>query len=330
VTTPAISIALPPTPQSPELARLAEARGFDRVWLYDTPALQLDVWMGLALCATTTTTIGLGPAVLIPSLRHPLTTAAAVASLETLAAGRTAYAIGSGFTGRRALGQKPMRWSDVVDYVQIVQALLRGETVEVDDAAVAMLHGAGQAPTRPIEVPWLIGASGPKGFAAAQQLGAGVFTTAPQDGFGWSALLAFGTVIGDDESVDAPRVLEAAGPGAAVAYHALYEQHSPVLQSLPGADAWVAAIEAVPEARRHLEIHRGHLTELNDIDRLMMTGGLAAGISRSGTAAQMRDRVADAAAGGTTEFVFQPAGPDPAAEIEAFADAVIGPMGKGA
>ena len=173
------------------------------MWLYDTPALQLDVWMGLALCAATTSTIGLGPAVLVPSLRHPLTTAAAVASLETLAAGRTAYAIGSGFTGRRALGQKPMRWSDVVDYVRIVQALLRGETVEIDGAAVAMLHGAGQAPARPIEVPWLIGASGPKGLAAAAELGAGVFTTSPQDGFGWSALLAFGTVIGDDESPDA-------------------------------------------------------------------------------------------------------------------------------
>lgn len=327
---PSISIALPPTPESPALARLAEARGFDRVWLYDTPALQLDVWMGLALCAANTTTIGLGPAVLIPSLRHPLTTAAAVASLESLAAGRTAYAIGSGFTGRRALGQKPMRWSDVVEYVRVVQALLRGDTVQIDGAAVAMLHAPGQAPNRPIDVPWLIGAGGPKGLAAAHELGAGVFTTTPQPGFAWSALLAFGTVIGDDESPEADRVLEAAGPGAAVAYHALYEQRSPVLSSLPGADAWVAAIEAVPAATRHLEIHRGHLTVLNDIDRLMMTGGLAAGISRSGTAAQMRDRVAQAAADGTTEFVFQPAGPDPAGEIDAFADAVLGSAGRGA
>ena len=140
---PQISIALPPTPQSPQLAALAESLGFDRVWLYDTPALQLDVWMGLALCASATSTIGLGPAVLIPSLRHPLTTASAIASLETLAAGRTAYAIGSGFTGRRALGQKPMKWSDVVSYVTTVQGLLRGEAVEIDGAMVAMLHAEG-------------------------------------------------------------------------------------------------------------------------------------------------------------------------------------------
>ncbi len=319
----AISIALPPTPESVDLAVRAEGLGFDRVWLYDTPALQLDVWMSLALCARSTTRIGLGPAVLIPSLRHPLVTASAIASLEQLAGGRTAYAIGSGFTGRRALGLKPMRWVDVVAYVRQVQALLAGETVEVDGARVAMIHAPGQAPARPIDVPWLIGANGPKGLAAATDLGAGVFATTPTPGFAWSALLAFGTVLDDDEDPSSDRVLEAAGPGAAVAYHALYEQKSPVLAGLPGADDWVAAIEGVPSETRHLEIHRGHLTQLNDIDRLVMSGPLAVGISRSGTAAQMRARVEDAAAGGTTEFAYQPAGPDPRRELEAFAAAVL-------
>lgn len=318
-----LSIALPPTPESVALAVRAEELGFDRVWLYDTPALQLDVWMSLALCARATERIGLGPAVLIPSLRHPLVTASAIATLEQMAAGRTAYAIGSGFTGRRALGLKPMRWVDVVTYVRQVQDLLAGRTTEVDGAQVGMIHAPGQAPARPIEVPWLVGAGGPKGLAAAHELGAGVFTTSPAPGFAWSALLAFGTVIDDGEDPDGARVLEAAGPGAAVAYHALYEQKSPVLAGLPGADAWVAAIEAVPEATRHLEIHRGHLTELNDIDRLVMTGSLAAGISGSGTAEQMRARVAGAAAAGSTEFAFQPAGPDPMREVEAFHAAVV-------
>ena len=202
----AISIALPPTPQTPALAAHAEHLGYDRVWLYDTPALQLDVWMHLALCARETNRIGLGPAVLIPSLRHPLVTAATIATLESLAGGRTAYAIGSGFTGRRALGQKPMRWADVVTYVRRVQGLLRGDDVEVDGAIVAMIHGEGQAPARPIDVPWLIGAGGPKGFAAARELGAGVFTTVPAPGFEHSALLSFGTVLDDGEDVESPRV----------------------------------------------------------------------------------------------------------------------------
>jgi 5,10-methylenetetrahydromethanopterin reductase len=314
----AISVALPPTPQTPALAAHAEHLGYDRVWVYDTPALQLDVWMHLALCARETNRIGIGPAVLIPSLRHPLVTAAAIATLESLAAGRTAYAIGSGFTGRRALGQKPMKWADVVTYIRQVQALLRGEDVEVDGAIVGMIHGDGQAPDRPIDVPWLIGAGGPKGFAAARELGVGVFTTVPAPGFDHSALLAFGTVIDDGEDIESARVVEAAGPGAAVAYHALYETHSPVLDGFPGAAEWVAAIEAVPERRRHLEIHRGHLTTLNEIDRLVMTGAFATGITRSGNAAAVRDVIARAADAGTTEYVFQPAGPDPRRELDAF------------
>ena len=318
----AVSVALPPTPQSPGLAVLAEQLGYDRVWIYDTPALQLDVWMTLALCAQRTARVGLGPAVLIPSLRHPLVTASAIATLEGLAPGRTAYAVGSGFTGRRALGLKPMPWSEVVAYVHRVQALLAGEECEVDGALSAMLHGSGHAPLRPITVQWLIGAGGPKGLAAARALGAGVFTTMPTPGFGWSALLSFGTVLDDGEPADSPRVLEAAGPGAAVAYHALYEQRSPVLDGLPGAAEWIAAIEAVPETTRHLHIHRGHLTELNEIDRLVMTGELAAGITRSATAAGTRRRVELAAEAGTTEFVYQPAGPDLQRELISFIAAV--------
>ena len=53
---------------------------------------------------------------------------------------------------------------------------------------------------------------------------------------------------------------------------------------MPGADAWVAAIEAVPAERRHLEVHRGHLTSLNSTDRLVMNGELAVGLTRSGDA----------------------------------------------
>jgi 5,10-methylenetetrahydromethanopterin reductase len=325
---PMISLALPPTPDSASLAAHAEQLGYSHVWIYDTPALQLDVWMTLAMCAESTFTIGLGPGVLIPSLRHPLVTASAVATLEMIAPGRTAYAIGSGFTGRRALGQKPMKWTDVVTYVGQVQGLLRGDRVQIDGAQVAMIHAPGHAPHRPIEVQWLIGASGPKGLAAARDLGAGVFTTTPTPGFTRSALLGFGTVLDEGEDPDSPRVLEAAGPGAAVAYHALYEQRSPALSSLPGAAEWIAAIETVPVEVRHLEIHRGHLTELNPIDRLMMTGSLAAGISRSGTAAELRARVAEAAAGGTTEFVYQPAGPDPRREMEAFIAAVAQQPGQ--
>ena len=149
-----ISCALAPTPDTPDLVRYAEELGYQRAWIYDTPPLQLDVWMTLALAADRTERIGIGPGVLVPSNRHVLTTASAIAHLESLAAGRTAYAFGTGFTARHALGQRPLRWADVAEYVRTVRSLLGGETVEIEGAMVAMLHGSGQAPPRPIEPLW--------------------------------------------------------------------------------------------------------------------------------------------------------------------------------
>jgi 5,10-methylenetetrahydromethanopterin reductase len=65
--------------------------------------------MTLALAAEQTSRIGLGPGVLVPSLRHPMVNAAAIATLDALAPGRVTVAIGAGFTGRYTLGRRAMR-----------------------------------------------------------------------------------------------------------------------------------------------------------------------------------------------------------------------------
>ena len=49
-----ISAAFPPVPATPEHIALAETLGYSTAWVYDTPALQLDCWMTLALAATRT------------------------------------------------------------------------------------------------------------------------------------------------------------------------------------------------------------------------------------------------------------------------------------
>src|SRR5450759_3185424 len=79
---------------TPEHIRIAEALGYRRAWAYDSPALYPDVWVALSLAAERTERIGLGPAVLVPSLRHPMTNAAAIVGLCALAPGRVAVAVG--------------------------------------------------------------------------------------------------------------------------------------------------------------------------------------------------------------------------------------------
>ena len=122
-----ISCAFPPVPDTPDHIALAERLGYRRAWVYDTPALQLDVWMTLGRAAERTRRIELGPGVLIPSLRHVLVTASAVATLVELAPGRVNVGIGSGFTGRLAMGQRPNAWRLVAEYIRQLKALLAGE-----------------------------------------------------------------------------------------------------------------------------------------------------------------------------------------------------------
>ena len=74
-----ISCAFAPVPATPDHVVLAESLGYETAFVYDTPALQLDCWMTLALAAVRTERIRLGPGVLIPSLRHPMVTASAIA-----------------------------------------------------------------------------------------------------------------------------------------------------------------------------------------------------------------------------------------------------------
>jgi 5,10-methylenetetrahydromethanopterin reductase len=324
-----LSAAFATAMATPDHVRVAEELGYERAWLYDSPALYPDVWATLALAAGRTDRIGLGTAVLVPSLRHPMVNAAAIATLEALAPGRVAVALGAGFTGRYVLGQKPMRWADVANYVRVLRALLRGEETIWDGAPIRMLHPDGFGAARPVEVPILIGADGPKGLAVAEQLADGVFSAGrPVEGDGpsWRALLAFGTVLTGDESPADERVIDAAGHGLAVVYHAMYERGGPdAVDRLPGGADWRASVEAVSADRRHLLTHENHLISTTERDRRALRAGgaeLLTSATFSGSPAQLRDRLGHLEAAGVTELAYQPAGPDIPGELARMRDAL--------
>ena len=324
-----ISCAFATSSDTPVHAQLAETLGYKRAWLYDSPALYPDVWMVLSRCAERTSRIGLGPGVLVPSLRHPMVNAAAIAELVGQAPGRVSVAIGSGFTGRMAMGTRPIPWRRVAEYVRCLKSLLAGESAEWDGAVLSMLHLPGFGAERPIDVPILIGADGPKGLAVAAELGDGVFSAAvPQPAAAnvtdWRALLTFGTVLDEGEELTSPRVIEAAGPSAVVLYHAMYERGgADAVDALPGGRGWREAIEAYPERERHLAIHAGHLVKANPRDEPQVVDliPLASAAGLTGTADQIPEKITGLAALGVTELVYQPAGPDIERELRAFASA---------
>jgi len=190
-----------------------------------------------------------------------------------------------------------------------------------------MLHPDGFAARRPVDVPILIGADGPKGTAVARAVGDGIFSAGLPNpaATGWHALLQFGTVLAPDEDVRSERVVAAAGHGIAVTFHAVYERGGEAaVQALPGGATWLQASADVPTATRHLATHEGHLVYVNarDHQAVVEGGDLLTAFTLSGTPEELRARVASHEAAGVTEIVYQPAGPDIPGELERFYAAV--------
>jgi 5,10-methylenetetrahydromethanopterin reductase len=250
--------------------------------------------------------------------------AAATAALAALAPGRVVVGFGTGFTGRRAMGYRAIPWAYMERYIRAYRGLLRGETVEWEGARMRMLHPPGHAAPLPVDVPIIVGALGPKGAGVARELGDGLYITLalPEFAreFSWVSYLFWGTVLEEGEDPASERVRETGGPGLALAYHGAYEFGAP-LDDLPGGAEWQAVVERTPAAERHLLVHSQHCVGLNEADQAAWDAGghtMLAEATMSGTAAQLRERLAGLPEHGVTELVFQPCGPDVRRELEAF------------
>ena len=115
--------------------------------------------------------------------------------------------------------------------------------------------------------------------------------------FDWVAYLYWGTVLEPGEDVSSERVLAAAGPGGALAYHATYELYGrDAVPDIPGGKEWLSVIDERPEDERHLDVHVGHCIHLNDADRAAWaaTGGaLLPSTTVTGTADEVKARIDD-------------------------------------
>lgn len=117
-------------------ARAAEAHGFASVWFAENP-FDRGVLPTASACAVATERLRIGIGVFNPFNRHPTLMAMEIGALDELAGGRAALGIGSGigvavermgFAYDRPLGA-------VRDAIEIVRALLRGDTVDHEGRA---------------------------------------------------------------------------------------------------------------------------------------------------------------------------------------------------
>jgi 5,10-methylenetetrahydromethanopterin reductase len=314
----------------------AEALGFTHAWFYDTQLLNPDVFVCMALAARATSRIRLGTGVLIPSNRISPVAANGLATLNKLAPGRIDFGVGTGFTGRRTMGQKAIRLADLERYVAEVQGLLRGETVE------ALLEGEKKkvrflVPELGLidltnEIPLHLSAFGPKGRALGARLGAGwaYFSGAAGPAIGalqdmqasWATagrgeplyanLYTLGCVLKDGEPADSPRAIAQAGPLAATFMHDMVERRawgedvaapSFLAEALEGYARLYETYE--PADARWLALHTGHLMYVRDDERPFLTAPVIQAMTFTGAADDLRGRIEALRDAGYAQFTIQ-------------------------
>jgi 5,10-methylenetetrahydromethanopterin reductase len=333
------SIAMATDAESWKLAQRAEELGFATTWFYDTQMLSADCFVAMGAAAVKTSRIRLGTGVLIPSNRIAAVSANAFATLNKLAPGRIEMGLGTGFTGRRAMGLGALRLAEFEEYIRVMLALLRGETVETEIEGrrrkIRFLNPElGLFDTRtPMRLH--IAAAGPKARALTARLGAGwinFFSDVPgavamlgEMRAAWQAVgrapeslaataFALGCVLEEGEPHDSPRAVAQAGPRAAVLLHRAADEALSGLPNItPVQDSCRAAVEGYvalartfePKDAPWLQNHRGHLMFVRPEERPFVTTELIRLSSFTATEAELKRRIGDLRDAGYTEFTVQ-------------------------
>jgi 5,10-methylenetetrahydromethanopterin reductase len=314
------------------IAQLAEEVGFDLVGLCDSPSLAFDPYVALALAATRTRRIRLGPGVTNPQTRHPLILANLAASLEHLAPGRSFLGLGTGNSGVRHAGAGPATLQGLADTVETARGLLQGRPVEVGGATLTVMGGG-------VRVPVVLAGSGPRMLRLAGRLAdavwinLGVTPDVVADGVRWvregaeSAgrdpatveVWAFG--IGAC-APDRARALDEAKGGAVAIANYILRGDAEAKRVPPAVRARADELFRQFQYGEHLT--PGRTTNYELADRLELTEFLLDRFAIAGTPDDCRRKLAPLAAAGIDGVCFSfSAAPDVAAYVRAFGEHVL-------
>ena len=111
-----------------EHSRQAEDAGFSHIWLYDSPRCA-EPYVSLPYCVMATSRAVVGMAVTNTQTRDPTVVANGFATLAILTGGRVKFGLGLGDSAVKFIGKRPSRFDAFREGVEVVQGLLRGETV---------------------------------------------------------------------------------------------------------------------------------------------------------------------------------------------------------
>src|SRR3984885_5936008 len=317
-------ITLPTKADSWKVVERAEKLGFNYAWFYDTHLLSADVLVAMGAAAVKTSKIKLCAGVFIPSNRIAPVAANALATLNALAPGRIVFGVSTGYTGRRTMGLGQIPLARLEKYVEVVEGLLKGKTVEWSEEGgphkIRFLNPELGLINIKDPIPTFLSAFGPKARALTAKLGAGWIGSVSypqreqedlediraawrQNGRDiknrYGAASLGGCVFDDGEPADSPRAMAQAGPYAAIAFHNLVEEDQfgsvfPVGDAFP----FKAELEAYrkvyekyePADARYLSNHRGHLMFVRPEEK-HISANVVRGLSLTGTRSELVERI---------------------------------------
>lgn len=157
----------PPASAVVELAKQAEAAGFDYVWSFDSHLLWQEPFVIYSQILAQTERVTVGPMVTNPGTRDWSVTASLFATLNEMYGNRTICGIGRGDSALRTLGIAPTTLAQLRACVHEIRELTQGRTVHRDG--------------RPIHFPWVrdgkleiwVAAYGPKALALTGEVADG-------------------------------------------------------------------------------------------------------------------------------------------------------------
>jgi len=311
----------------------ADAAGVAWVGVSDTPLLAREAHVAAAALVARPGRARVSPMVSNPLTRHPSVTASALATLDELAPGRIALALGSGDSAIYQLGLVPAGVEELRAYVVAVQQLLRGEEAEWHGGRFRLLWGAERA--RDVKV--FVSCHGPKTLRMAAEVADGIVA-----GFGVHDLAvsfvkdevaAAARAVGrDPDSIElwwhvvAPR---ADTEDEALAYY-VSSAHLIARSGAAGGTIPEALRPSIEELARdqQLETHgaprpwRLELARASGVDRFLIErgGGLF------GPAPQVADALRALERRGVDNVIMLPLGPDRLASALFLCREVIAPM----
>jgi len=305
-----------------KVAQRAETLGFDAVWFEDSQMVAADPFVVMAAAAMNTQRIRLGTGVCIPSNRIPPVTANMLATLNSLAPGRIDWGVGTGFSGRRAMGLPALGMNYFGHYIETVKGLLARETVEWEFSGrkrkIRFLNPERDLFNTTDAIPCHIAANGPMSrqltaasrshwiaiFANLDQARADIeamnraYRDAGQDPANFrKSIFTFGAMLREGETYHSTRVRQQAGPTSVMVLHNLMErQYGDLGTGGIQDEALLAAYSALydsysPADARYLSLHRGHALFLREDEEPLISGEFIQQVSCSGTPDELAARV---------------------------------------